>query len=167
MSIPIKSFIVAGAIILSGLSAGLFFSWSISVIPGTQKVSDLAYLETMQSINRAILNPMFFFVFFGSIILLGISSAMAYQTGRLTFALLLVSTVSYLIGTIGVTGLGNVPLNDELETLQILETSLDQRAEFRQYYESKWNQLHFIRTVFALVSFLLAVTALITQNIKS
>jgi hypothetical protein len=35
------------AIVLTGLSAGLFYAWAVSVIPGTKKVKDFTYLETM------------------------------------------------------------------------------------------------------------------------
>lgn len=54
--------------LLNALSTGFFFAWSVSVILGTKKVGHLTYLETMQSINREILNPLFFIVFFGSLI---------------------------------------------------------------------------------------------------
>ena len=79
MDISIKSAVLFGAVILTGLSAGLFYAWQVSVIPGTQKVGDLTYLESMQSINRAILNPAFFLIFFGSLILLILSSIFEFQ----------------------------------------------------------------------------------------
>lgn len=65
MEITIKSIVLLGTVILTGLSAGFFYAWSVSVIPGTQHISDTSYLQAMQSINRAILNPLFFVVFFG------------------------------------------------------------------------------------------------------
>ena len=48
---------LAAATILTGLSAGLLYGWRVSVIPGTRRTSSHAYVETMQAINRAILNP--------------------------------------------------------------------------------------------------------------
>jgi hypothetical protein len=39
--------------------------------------------------------------------------------------------------------------------------------EFRSYYEINWNRLHLIRTVFALLAFLLAVLALFIKTIKT
>lgn len=166
METSLKSFILLGAVILTGLSAGLFYAWSVSVIPGTKKVADLIYLETMQSINRTILNPSFFIIFFGSILLLSIASIYEFHSSKLAFALMLASSITYLIGTVGVTGLGNVPLNDQLDVLKIAEMSSDKIAEFRQYYESYWNRLHHIRTVFAVLSFVLAVLALFIHSKK-
>ena len=160
MGLSIKSIILLASVIFTGLSAGLFYAWSVSVIPGTKRVPDLTYLETMQSINRAILNPAFFLIFFGSIILLSIASIYESHSNKWAFGLMLTAAITYLIGTVGVTAFGNVPLNDQLEVLKITETSPDTITTFRKYYESNWNRLHLVRTVFAVVSFLAAVFAL-------
>jgi uncharacterized membrane protein len=164
MEISIKSIVLFGAVILTGLSAGLFYAWSVSVIPGTKKIDGTAYLETMQSINRAILNPAFFLIFFGSLIFLIIGSVYQFNTGKTTFWFILTASLLYLIGTIGVTGLGNVPLNNQLDALNLNEMSPHKQLEFRHYYESKWNRLHFIRTIFAVLSFLLSAAAVFTHS---
>lgn len=159
MGISIKTIILFTAVVLTGLSAGLFFAWSVSVIPGTQKVMDSTYLQTMQSINRAILNPAFYLVFFGSLVFLTIASIYQLHDNKVTFWLMLAASVLYLTGTLGVTGLGNVPLNNQLETLNLIELPAKKLAEFRKSYESNWNRLHWIRTIFAVASFLLASLA--------
>ena len=164
MEISLKSLTLFGSGILTGLSAGLFYAWSVSVIPGTSKVADATYLETMQSINRAILNPAFFLIFFGSIILLGFASINQFSTDKLTFWILLSASIFYLFGTIGVTGLGNVPLNNQLEILSLEALATDQLKEFRTFYETSWNRLHLIRTVFAVIAFLLAILAIFTSS---
>ncbi len=156
MEITIKSFVLFGSVVLTGLSAGLFYAWSVSVIPGTQKVVDITYLQTMQSINRAILNPAFFTIFFGSVLFLVTSSVYEFHSNKVAFWFLVTSSITYLIGTIGVTGLGNVPLNNQLDALNLAEIGTDKVTEFRRYYESNWNRLHVIRTVFAVLSFMLA-----------
>ena len=70
MEFTTKNIIHLLAVITTALSAGLFYSWVVSVIPGTKKIPDKAYLETMQSINREILNAGFFIIFFGALIFL-------------------------------------------------------------------------------------------------
>lgn len=158
MDISIKSIALFMAVLLTGLSAGLFYAWSVSVIPGTRKLADVTYLESMQSINRAILNPAFFLIFFGSLLMLIISCVKQFQSGA-TYWLLLAATLIYLAGTLGVTAFGNVPLNDTLDPIKLSGMSPAQLAEFRQHYESKWNRLHMIRTVFAVLSFVLSLLA--------
>ncbi len=160
----IKSIVLFGAVVLTGLSAGFFYAWSVSVIPGTKKVDGSAYLETMQSINRAILNPAFFLIFFGSLIFLSIGSAFQFNAGKTTFWFMLMASILYLVGTVGVTGLGNVPLNNKLDALNLNEMSPPKQLEFRNYYESKWNRLHLIRTIFAVLSFLLSAVAVIAHS---
>jgi len=161
MEISIKTITLILAITLTGLSAGLFYAWAVSVIPGTRRVVDLTYLETMQSINRAILNPAFFLIFFGSLLLLIVSTVQQYQQGS-TFWLLLAAALTYLIGTFGVTAFGNVPLNDALDVLELGELSQEIIASTRKNYEAKWNRLHMIRTVFSVLSFLFALVAAFT-----
>ncbi len=163
MELSIKSLVLFGAVIVTGLSAGFFYAWSISVIPGTQNVSNITYLETMQSINKAILNPRFYFIFFGTIAFLSIASIYEFNTNKTTFWLILFASIFYMVGTVGVTGLGNVPLNNQLDALNLSELNNIKIGEFREYYESKWNQLHLIRTVFAVLSFILTVLALFPQ----
>ena len=167
MDISIKTLILGGAVLLTGLSSGLFYGWSVSVIPGTKKVPDLTYLATMQSINRAILNPAFFLVFFGSMLLLGISTLYEYRECGWFFALILAATTLYLFGTVGVTGLGNVPLNNQLEALKIEEMSVEKLKDFRRFYETRWNRLHLIRTLFAVGSFILSILALTLGKLNS
>lgn len=156
MEISIKSLTLFAALILTGLSAGLFYAWLVSVIPGTRKVVDLTYLQSMQSINRAILNPAFFLIFFGSPVLLAVSAIQQYNSGAL-FWYLLAATIVYLIGTFGVTAFGNVPLNDALDVIDLQELTEGKIVEFRKTYEVKWNRLHVIRTVFAVLAFMVAV----------
>jgi len=153
-----------GSVVLTGLSAGLFYAWAVSVIPGTQKVPDNTYLETMQSINRAILNPVFFLVFFGSLVCLSVTSIYEYHTNKWVFGVLVASSIFYLVGTVGVTGLGNVPLNNQLEVLKLTEISPQKMAAFRKFYESSWNRLHFIRTASAVLSFLLVAWAVFMET---
>lgn len=164
MEVSLKTWITYGAVVLNGLSAGLFYAWSVSVIPGTRQLVDYTYLQTMQSINRAILNPAFYFIFFGSAVFLGIATIYHYSANNTVFWLLLASSICYIMGTIVVTGLGNVPLNNQLEALNLGEITTKKISEFRHFYETSWNQLHLIRTVFAVMSFLLSALAVLIYS---
>lgn len=151
-----KTFTLFITIVLNALSTGFFFSWSVSVIVGTKKTGDFTYLETMQSINKAILNPLFFVVFFGSLITLFFSVILQYNDKSM-FWFIGIAAAIYLIGTFGATAFGNVPLNNELEALNLTELSTYELKSFRNYYESKWNQWHSIRTVSSVTSFVFLI----------
>ncbi len=158
-----KTTIFFTTVLLNALSAGFFYAWSVSVILGTKKVGDSTYLETMQNINREILNPLFFVVFFGSLITLILTTYLQYSH-KPVFWFVVASTIVYLIGTFGVTAFGNVPLNNELEALDISQLSLPELQDFRSYYEDAWNRLHSIRTIAGLLSFILLLIATFIRN---
>lgn len=163
MEVSLKSLTLFTAVFLTGLSAGFFYAWQVSVIPGTRKVVDLTYLESMQSINRAILNPAFFLIFIGSPLVLAISTIQQFSSGT-PFWLLLAATITYVLGAFGVTAFGNVPLNDALDALEIAELGELEIVEFRKAYERKWNRLHLIRTAFAVLSFIFSLLVVFTHS---
>jgi len=163
MEISIKSITLLTAVILTGLSAGLFYAWTVSIIPGTKRVIDITYLESMQAINRAILNPAFYLIFMGSPLALAIGTFQQYQSGP-KFLLLLAATLVYLFGTFGVTAFGNVPLNNALDVLDLSSLGEAEIKDFRRSYELQWNRLHWIRTLFAVLSFLLSAIAIFPNS---
>lgn len=167
MEISLKTTILFLAVLTVGLSAGLFYAWQISVIPGTKRITDASYLETMQQINRAIINPWFMFIFMGALVFLIWSSYFSYQqANRTVFWLMAFGTLSYGLGTFGVTAAGNVPLNNWLDAINLTELSELKLIETRAHYEPKWNKYHLIRTVFSVISFISVIIALVIQNNK-
>lgn len=158
-----KTAVLFATVLLNALSTGFFFAWSVSVILGTKNVGDFTYLEVMQNINREILNTVFYSVFFGSLIAL-MGSAVLQYNNRPAFWWVLASTAFYLLGTIGVTAFGNVPLNEALDALDIVEMSSPDLERFRSYYEDAWNRRHSLRTVGSVISFVLLLTSIFIQK---
>ncbi|MBC3846985.1 DUF1772 domain-containing protein [Winogradskyella echinorum] len=158
-----KTIIFLITVLLNALSTGFFFAWSVSVVLGTKKVGDYTYLESMQHINKEILNPAFFIVFFGSLMALVTTTYLQFNN-KTEFVLVLASTIIYLVGTFGVTAFGNVPLNNELEALNINNLNLIDLMAFRTYYESAWNHFHDIRTISSMVSFILLLISLFIKR---
>jgi uncharacterized membrane protein len=136
--------------------AGLFFSWSCAITAGLGRLPDTAYLAAMQSINRAILNPLFFSCFFGAAVLLPVSAWLAY-TPVLSFRFWLLSGAAacYLAGVMGVTIFGNVPLNEALDAFSLDHAPADAIVRQRAAFETRWNALNSLRTVSATASVVL------------
>jgi uncharacterized membrane protein len=165
MEMNIHNIMLLLAILTTGLTAGLFYGWTVSVIPGIEKVSNDNYLRSMQSINREILNPAFFAIFMGSLILLPLSTWLQYRLGvNRKFWLILSATMIYLIGTIGVTMFGNVPLNNILEATNIQALGTEEMKLLRQQYEGPWNRLNRVRTIFSVLSFMILLYAIIDEE---
>jgi uncharacterized membrane protein len=142
--------------------AGLFFAWSFSVTTGLSKLSDTNYIEAFQSLNKAILNPAFGLIFWGSILSLIFATILHYQQPSSgIFWYLLTATVIYLFGSIAVTFAGNVPLNNSLENFNSKSSSLEEIKLKRVAFESRWNRLNMIRTVSSSIAFILLIIACI------
>ena len=149
---------------LTGLSAGLLYAYACSVNLGLGRLPDREYLAAMQSINKEILNPVFFAGFFGALILLPVSTYLNYgQPLSSRFIFLLVATLIYVIGVFGVTSLGNVPLNNILAGVNLQSTSPAEITKLRINFEVPWNRLHGIRTIASIVSLVLVILACLNK----
>ena len=149
-----------GAATFTGLMAGLFYSYSCSVAPALSKLPDEQYISAMQSINREIQNPVFFISFFGAIVLPPVTTYLSYShQATAGFWLLLTATSLYLAGSFGVTALGNIPLNNALESFNLSAASKEAISIQRLSFESRWNALNIIRTVSSILSFILILIA--------
>ncbi|MBV8253628.1 MAG: DUF1772 domain-containing protein [Chitinophaga sp.] len=142
----------------TGLMAGLFYSWSVSVIPGLAKLNDEQFLSSMQSMNRAILNPLFLIVFTGNILLLAIATWLQFHHEGYRYFML--TSALYMIGVFGITAFGNVPLNDTLDKFDILHAGKEAMAEMRRNFEDPWVKLHTIRTIAAVLAFICGLIGL-------
>ena len=65
MELSLKFISLVLAILFTGISAGLCFTWSNAVSPGIGKLNNLGFLQSFQQMNRTIINPAFIVVFFG------------------------------------------------------------------------------------------------------
>lgn len=157
--------ILIAATLFVGLMAGLFYAWSISVTPGLAMTEAEPYLRAFQAMNRAILQPLFFVAFFGALILLPLLAVLYYHAALpAQFWCVLAATVLYALGIMLVTILGNIPLNNSLDALDVNAMTQEQMAAFRSGFEDKWNRLNTIRTVSSALSFLFLLIACLQYN---
>ena len=156
--------VLALTAVTTALMAGLFFAFSCSVNLGLARLSNAKYLSAMQSINRAIQNPIFFVAFFGAPILLPFSVLTHYeQPLSARFWSLLAARIIYLIGTFGVTVFGNVPLNNALDRFNLQTASEQEIVLQRANFERGWNNLNTIRTISATLALILVIIACLNR----
>ena len=155
-----SSILTIASIGVVGLMAGLFYGWMVSVIPGTRRIDDHDYIATMQQINRSIVNPGFVVPFIGTPLLLLAAAAAQRQSGNdRAAALLATSAVVYIVGLLGVTAGGNIPLNNALGAFDLGRADSTELSERRTSYEQPWNRWHAVRTGAVVIAFALAATA--------
>ena len=158
----IKNALLGGSIVATGLMSGLWYGWAVSVIPGTRRIPDSTYIATMQSINKAIINPAFIIPFMGIPALLGGAAFVQFRAGDTRRGWLLAGAAcTYVLGVLGVTIGGNVPLNDALDSFDLAGADDQAIGNRRRTYQTPWNRWHHLRTAANLGSFALATAAAI------
>jgi uncharacterized membrane protein len=136
------------AMIATGLSAGLLYSYACSVLPGLARTSDRTFIDAMQQINEAIQNPVFFATFFGALALTAVAAAQQRRLGRgAATRWVVVALVLYVLALLVTVG-ANVPLNDHLAAAGHPARIADPAA-VRDHFEAPWIAWNVARTVLA------------------
>src|SRR5215204_7816842 len=154
----IRAIMLGGATLATGLVAGVFYAYSVSVDPGLAAQSDASYVAAMQEINERIQNPLFFASFFGAV-LFPLAALVVHlprlRSGR--FLLISLACLLYLGGGFLLTAFINVPMNDQLASIDP-EAPARILSRAREAYEGPWDFWNGVRTIFSTLSFV-ALTA--------
>ena len=138
------------AAIGSALTAGIFFAFSTFVMQALGQQPEASGIATMQAINITVINPWFMATFFGPGIACLILTVVALRQWQQPGAIYwLAGSLLYLIGTIGVTIAGNIPLNDALAVA--VPNSADGATLWAQYL-THWTWWNHVRTAAALLA---------------
>ena len=125
-----------------GLQAGTYFTWATGVMPGLARVDDRTFVETMQQVNTAIVNPVFLATFVGAPVLSGLTVLAAPGPAR-PWA---IAAAGLAVATVVVTVAANVPLNDALAAAGRVDSIVD-LAAVRADFEGAWVRWNVVRTV--------------------
>lgn len=137
-------------VIACGLMGGLFFAFSNFVMQALARIAPEAGIAAMQSINRAVLNRLFFSIFMGTTaacVLLTLYAFVHWEVPGTFF--LLLGSLLYLLGNFGVTMVCNVPRNN---TLARLDASSAEAVAPWQVYVERWTYWNHVRTGTALAA---------------
>jgi uncharacterized membrane protein len=143
----------------AGLMAGFFFAFSLCVMTALGRQLPAAGISAMQAINVVVLNPLFFAVFFGTAAACLVAAIGALVSWPAPAAVVvLAGSLSYLVGSILVTIVFNVPLNNALAAVD--PESSEGTAVWTRYL-SVWTAWNHVRTVACLVAAAAFVLALL------
>jgi uncharacterized membrane protein len=140
-----------------GLAAGSLFAFSTFAMAGLVRLPPRDGLAAMQSINRTAVTPAFMTVLFGTALaclVLGVWAAMNAD-GRTAWAL--PGGALYLVGTIAVTMVKNVPLNDELAAVGPDPSGVAVWERYARVWRS-WNHLRVAAALAAAGLLIVALT---------
>jgi uncharacterized membrane protein len=160
----LRGLTLAGATLATGLVAGVFYAYAVSVNLGLAAQPNAAYVATMNEINERIQNPLFFASFFGAVLFL--LAALAVHSPRPRsgqFWLIALACVLYVGGGFLLTVFVNVPLNENLARVAA-DASPGELARARAGYEDPWNFWNGVRAVFSSLAFLALVCACLLRE---
>jgi uncharacterized membrane protein len=141
-----------------GLIAGVFFAFSNFVMEALARLPAPHGIAAMKSINVVVINPLFLTALFGTgaiCLVLAIVSLVRWHTPGAAYVL--VGSLLYLIGTVGVTMVCNVPRNNALAA--VTPDSAEGASVWTRYV-TEWTMWNTVRTVAALVASALLIVAL-------
>jgi uncharacterized membrane protein len=142
----------------SGLIAGIFFAFSTFVMRALGRLPPDQGIAAMQSVNVAVINPWFFAAFFGTgaaCVVVAIAALFRWSAPGAIY--LLAGGLLYVVGTILVTMLFNVPLNDALAAA---EPGSAEAASLWTRYLAEWTAWNHLRTAASLAAAAAFVLAL-------
>jgi uncharacterized membrane protein len=138
------------ALLGSGIVGGVFYAFSSFVMKALARVPSEEGIAAMQSINVVVINPSFLGTFMGTAAISLLLAGLAIKDwGMPSAPWFLAGALSYLIGTILVTGLGNVPLNDQLAAVTATDSSA---VAVWEHYLDRWTMLNTLRTAAAVAA---------------
>jgi uncharacterized membrane protein len=146
-----------------GLMAGFFFAFSFTVVGALARLPAAQGIAAMQHINVVVINPWFGTAFFGTALVcavLAVSSLFRWQSPGSAY--LLVGGLLYLVGTLLVTIVFNVPRNNALAALD--PTSVE-AASYWADYLTTWTAWNHVRTAAPLAAAASLTIALYQQRI--
>ena len=146
------------ALLGGALMAGLFFAFSGAVMPALRRRPPEEGMAAMQTINIAIINPVFFVAFFGP----ALASAAVAVLAAIDWSMpesgwLFAGSLAHLVGTILVTMVRNVPMNNMLAGA---DPGTEEGADLWARYLSRWTTWNHLRTILNLAATALLATGL-------
>ncbi|WP_280217470.1 DUF1772 domain-containing protein [Nocardia neocaledoniensis] len=153
------------AVLSTGLIAGVFYAYAISVMPALARTEDRTLIDVMQKVNVVIINPWFMLGFMGTAgftALAAVLSLGAQHRGTLVW---LGIALALNVIAFGVTVALNVPLNDALDAAGDPAAIVD-AAAVRADYEAAWVRWNILRAVLHTAAFLVLCGALFAAGVQ-
>lgn len=155
--------LLIAAALLCSLVAGFLFAFATVIMPGLKMLNDREFIRAFQVIDGVIQNnqPLFVAVWTGSIVTLVASVGLGWsQLDGVQRLLLILAALVYVFGVQVSTFAVNVPLNNQLQRLDVDITDKVALRAARTTFEPRWNRWNRVRTPLASLTLALIVVLL-------
>jgi uncharacterized membrane protein len=145
--------LVHGAATLTmGLIAGVFFDWTVSIMPALAQSDDRTFVVVMQkTITTMNSSPAFLFSFTGAFVFTGAAAILQHRLGARTAVRWILAALALYVVAIVITMGVHPPLNEALVSAGDPDKIAD-IAAIRKDVEGPWMNAHMVRTVAVTVA---------------
>jgi uncharacterized membrane protein len=154
---------LAAATLTTGLMAGLYYAYAISVMLGLSMTDDRTFVSAMQQINVAIINPWFFVSFFGALVFTALAGVLHLLGDWRAVLPWIVAALVLYVATLVITFGFNVPLNNELASAGNPDRFAN-LAAVRERFEASWVRWNIARAVASTAAFGCLIWALVLHG---
>ncbi|WP_208559279.1 DUF1772 domain-containing protein [Marinilactibacillus kalidii] len=141
----------------TGMVAGIFFAFSNFIMRAFSKLSNANGSTAMKEVNRTVQNPWFFLFFIGTAITSFLLMIFYFFT-PIVSGWSLIGSILYFFGCFMVTGIKNIPLNNQLEALNTKESK---QKDSWTHYMRTWTFWNHIRTIACMGAFICLIITLL------
>jgi len=142
----------------SAMAAGVFFAFSNFVMPALGRLSAPEAISAMNSINAKAINAWFMTLLFGTGLLCVVEIAYAWLCfGAVGTVYISWGSALYLVCSVAVTMMGNVPLNNALAKLAPTDSRSDREWIHYLIVWTRWNHVRTIGCAAAAALFIMAL----------
>ena len=153
------------AAITSGLTAGLFWGYSYSVMRALRTVDDKIFVTVMNKINIVIQNGWFGFCFGGGLVFAVVSVIMVLVSRNVAALPWAIASAVLFLAAVVVTSVINIPLNNALATVAATADP-ETLAAARERFEAPWDRANVIRAALHTAAFVAACLALLADRVR-
>jgi uncharacterized membrane protein len=136
-----------------GLMAGVFGLYAHTIMPGLGRTDDRTFVGAFQSIDRAIINPLFLATLFGALLFTGLAAALHTGEGWRSVLPWTVAAFVLYLAVVVITLSVNVPLNDAIKAAGEPDSIADLAAVRERFDEAKWVRWNGVRVVLSTAAF--------------
>ena len=122
-------------------------------MPGLRRTDDRTFVGAFQSIDKAIINPLFMVIFLGALVLTGLAAVLHIGTGSRSVLPWAVAAFVLYLAAGAITSAVNVPLNAALKAAGPPDRIPALAAVRKRFNERKWAAWSVVRTLTSTAAF--------------
>ncbi len=148
----VRTVVLVMATLATGLTAGVFVSWSNAIMLGLRVVDDRTFVTAARALDAAITNPLFIGAgFMGALLLIGLSAALHLHAEQRPVLMWAGAALVCWVLMIMITFVVHEPLNEQLRTAGE-HVNADFAVARAQFDESTWAAWNTVRAVASAVA---------------